>query len=389
VPWRSGPEASYQAIEAEQGNAVGQYRGSGGGADLLLYAPIDTVFAGDPAADGPWLGAAARADLRPSAEVVDGIVVGNGAENPKAFAACVVAAAAAVRRAGIPLLGTLLVGLGAGGMPVGWPRGTGAPADVGHGRGCAFMLAQGVRGDFAIIAKPGWAVAWEEVGLAWFRVTVRGALGYVGVRHLLPDRNPIVAAARVVPALEAWFPEYTARHSRGLVAPQGTVGAIAGGWPVRFAFLPAECHLYVDLRLAPGDDPLAVQRELEEALARLQAAEPDLDLGVELLTALPSVATAPDNWIVQSCMRAWEAVAGRPHVPRVGTSGATDAVILRGAGIPTARLGLPPPLRPVPFAGEFTMGVVDTASMVQLTRCLVYSIVDTCTRARAAVGLGP
>jgi acetylornithine deacetylase/succinyl-diaminopimelate desuccinylase-like protein len=383
----AGLEAFYQPIDAEQGNAVGRYRGTGTGPELLLYSQIDTRFAGAPAEDGPWIGAEPRADLLPHAQVEDGVVVGNGAENPKGFAACVVAAAVAVRRAGIPLRGTVRVGLGAGGMPINPPPGRGRH-DIGHGSGCSFLLEQGVRGDFAVIAKPGWAVAWEEVGLAWFRVQVRGALAYAGTRHVLPYRNPIVHAARVIDGLEAWFPEYTARHTRGLVAPQGNVGAIEGGWPHQPAFTPALCHLYVDLRLAPRDDPVAVRRELDATLARIQAAHPELDLASEMIAAVPSVSTAPDNWIVQSCMRAWEAVTGEPHRPRVGTSGTTDAVILRGRGIPTARIGLPPPLRPLPFAGQFTMGAVEARGMEQLTRCLVYAIVDTCTRERGEVGLG-
>ena len=40
-------------------------------------------------------------------------------------------------------------------------------------------------------------------------------------------------------------------------------------------------------------------------------------------------------------MRAWEFVENKKHVPRTGTSGATDAKFLRAAGIPTARLGMP------------------------------------------------
>src|SRR5215831_4544191 len=60
----AGLEATYQAIDEEQGNAVGKIRGSGEGADLLLYAPIDTAFTGNPEEDLPWLGADIRADLQ-------------------------------------------------------------------------------------------------------------------------------------------------------------------------------------------------------------------------------------------------------------------------------------------------------------------------------------
>jgi len=46
---RLGPRAFYQPISEDTGNAVGELRGSGNGATLLLYAPIDTHLEGDPA----------------------------------------------------------------------------------------------------------------------------------------------------------------------------------------------------------------------------------------------------------------------------------------------------------------------------------------------------
>ena len=60
-----------------------------------------------------------------------------------------------------------------------------------------------------------------------------------------------------------------------------------------------------------------------------------------MILSIPGSFTDPKNWIVQSCMRAWEFVEKQKHLPRTGTSGATDANILRAAGIPTARLGMP------------------------------------------------
>ena len=98
------------------------------------------------------------------------------------------------------------------------------------------MLEQGVRGDFAIIAKPGWSVAWEEVGLCWFKVIVRGDLNYTGVRHVVKGRNPVVHAAKVIGSLEEWFTEYTEKNTSGRVAPQGSINAIQAGWPDKLAF---------------------------------------------------------------------------------------------------------------------------------------------------------
>jgi len=385
----AGFDAAYQQIDDEQGNATARYRGDGSGPSLLLFAPIDTHLAGNVEDDGPWAGLSAeRTDLRTTAFFEDGSVVGLGAENPKGHAACVIAAAEAVRRAGIPLTGDLLVGLAAGGMPVNAsPLRRITRANVGQGNGCSYMLEQGFRGDFAVIAKPGFAVAYEEVGLCWFKLTVGGTFDYAGRGRHATHRNPIVDASRVVAALEDWFPKYTAHNTSGLVAPQGSIGAIEGGWPEKPAFIPAACHLYLDMRISPRTTPTDVHRQLDAALAEIRAAHPGLDVRSEMILAIPGGSTDPDNWIVRSAVHAWESVAGRPHEVRTGTSGATDANILRGRGIPTARIGIPPGAAIDRFKNVFSMGVVSVDALVGLTRSLVTIAIDTCTRTTAEVGL--
>lgn len=382
-----GLEACCQPLDDRQANAIGRLRGAGDGGDLLLYAPIDTAFDDSPA-DQAWAGVRDRADLRSRATIEDGFVIGLGAENPKGYAACLVAAAGAIARAGVPLRGDVIVGLGAGGMPTNASRHAGgARRNIGQGVGCAYMLEQGLRPDFAVIAKPGWAVAWEEVGLCWFRVTVGGVLGYTGTRHFLPYKNPIVDAARVITLLEEWFPEYTARNASGLVAPQGCIGAIEAGWPHKVAFIPAACDIHVDLRVSPRTSVADVRRQFAAAIERIRAAEPSLDLRWEMTLGIPGTSTDPDHWIVRSVTRAWEAVAGRAHTPERNRSGATDANILRMWGVPTARVGMPRPTGSVPYQGQFSMGVASAESMAQLVRLLVHVIVDSCTRPRAALGL--
>ncbi|MEP1596283.1 MAG: hypothetical protein ABJK20_16995, partial [Halieaceae bacterium] len=50
-----GMPAAYYPMNDISGNVLGQLRGSGGGATLLLYAPIDTHLEGDES-DYPWAG---------------------------------------------------------------------------------------------------------------------------------------------------------------------------------------------------------------------------------------------------------------------------------------------------------------------------------------------
>jgi acetylornithine deacetylase/succinyl-diaminopimelate desuccinylase-like protein len=383
---RAGFAASTQPIRDRQANAVGRLEGSGAGPSLLLYCPIDTAFEGNEKEDVPWLGDDLRPDFVPHGVQQGDWIVGLGAENPKGFAACVIEAGRAIARAGIPLTGSLLVGLGAGGMPTNRPPSMGDGPPIGHGVGCAHMVESGFRGDFAMICKPGYAVAWEEVGISWWRIRVRARPGYTGVRHLVPYRNAIIDAAAVARALEDWFPEFTARFSSGLVAPQGAVGAVAGGWAYKPAFTPAECDLWVDLRLSPRATVEEVEEALNGVLDRLRAKDPELRVEAERVVAIPGTHTDPDNWIVRSAIRGWEAVEGRPHEPIVGTSGATDAEILRGHGVPTARLGMPRPDESPPYPG-FSMGQANIRSMLTLVRCLVWIAIDTCSRSRIEVGL--
>lgn len=357
----AGIDARAQPIDDRQANAVGRIPG-GGGPSLLLYAPIDTVTTGAAGEDLPWAGPALRPDMLPRA-VHDGpLVSGLGASNPKGHGACVLAAAEALVASGERPPGDVWVGFGAGGMPTNARAGS-SRRNTGQGVGCAFLLEQGCFPDAAVIAKPGWTVSWEEVGLAWFRVRVRGTHTYVGSRHKLPYRSAIADAARVALALEEWFPDYAARHTDGLVAPQGVVGHVEGGWERMPAFTPAECRLLVDLRLSPRTSPPDAHRELAAVVA-----EAGVDAEVEMVLAIPGASTDPGHDVVRRTVAAWEAEAGEPHVDVPALSGATDANILRGRGVPTARVGMPK----VPGLDfQAGMNTVDVREMARLTRLLL------------------
>jgi len=382
-----GLDAHYQALDGEQGNATARYRGNGSGPDLMLYAPIDTAFAGEENEDEPWIDLGQRPDQRPEAIVEDGVLTGLGAHNPKGHGACAVMAAVALKRAEVPVNGDVIVGLGAGGMPTNDRIRSGVRRrDVGHGVGCAFMLQQGIRGDFAIMVKPG-PVSWEEAGVSWFRVRVKGILGYAGTRHVVKHRNPIVDATKVVEELEAWFPEYTARNTLNTVGPQGSIGCIRSGWPNKPTFIPEACDIYIDLRLSPRADPVSVKRQFAEAVAGIKTRNEEIDLEWEMILAVPGSHTDENSWIVQSTIRAWKEMSGEAFSPSVGGSGATEANILRTWGVPTARIGLPPPPQPLPHSGMFSMGEVHVDSLTKLTGALIATAVDTCCRTTAEVGL--
>lgn len=383
----AGLEASVQYLDDRQANAVGRLRGDGTGEDLLLYAPIDTLTVGDPDEDVPWIGPRLRADMQPRAQVHGDHVLGLGASNPKGHGAAVIAAAEALALAGVPLRGDVIVGFGAGGMPTNGRTTRGLTRrNTGQGVGCSFLLEQGVWADHAVIAKPGWSVAWEEVGLCWFEVRLHGTFSYVGSRHRMDYRNPIAHAATVIDALERWFPRYAARHTDGLVAPQGIVSSVQAGWPRMASVTPALCRFLVDLRISPRTTPAQARREFGAALTEIAAAHPELDLSWDLVLAIPGTHTPQDAPVVAAAIAAWEDLAGRQHEPIVANSGATDANILRARGLPTARIGMDRIGPDAPLRLDFPAGmnVVDIREAVRLTRHLVHTAVALCTRERSA-----
>lgn len=390
-----GLDAFYQRIDDRTGNAVGYYPGSGGGPTMMLYAPIDTHIAVDPDQDVPWVAPQLRPDMLPQGYVDEhGSVIGLGSNNPKGMVTAIYGAMDAVTRAKVPLKGTVVMAFAGGGMPVAAPlapQTRAATAYGGLGSGVSFMINHGVTADFGIIVKPGFSVAWEEVGLCWFKVTVRGYLGYAGRPHDIPNyKNSIADAAKVVLALHEWLPEYSKRNTSGLCTPAGDVTVIRGGMPHTPAFPPAATEIYLDVRCTPRQSPADVKSQFAQVIDDIRARYPEIDLDWEMFGAYPSASTDPDHWVVHSTMRGWEHEEGKPHQARTGTSGQTDASMIRNLGIPLARVGQPAPVPNVPqewSLGLGGMGVAHIPDLARVARVLVYAVIDSCTRTRAEVGL--
>lgn len=368
----AGFDAQAQHLDEHQANAVGRLRGTGRGQDLMLYAPIDTLTTGQPELDLPWIGERLRPDMLAEARDEGPFVSGLGASNPKGHAACILVLAEALGAVRPELAGDVVVAFGAGGMPTNAVEADDYPAraNTGQGVGCSFLLERGWHTDHAVIAKPGDFVAHDEVGLCWFEITAPGIHTYVGSRHRLPYRNPIVTAAEVVTRLERWLQDYPARHRTETAAPQGVIGSIAGGWERMLAVTPAACRIRLDMRVAPGTAPIAVKRELVGYVAELSA-ELDVELGCEMVLAIPGTHTPPEAPVVRATIAAWEQANGTSHRPVPDNSGATDANILRARGIPTARVGMPK-VTSDEFEVDFSRGMntVDVRAMRRLCEVL-------------------
>ena len=365
---RYGVGSEVQSLNAGQANALGRIEGDGD-RSLLLYAPLDTVTSNSADEDLPWAGPELRDDMRAHSYVRDGHIFGLGAHNPKGHAACIIETVRVLKKMGVDLAGDLFVGFGAGGMPT--HSRAGMPADTGHGVGCVAVVKSLPKMDGAIIAKSGTSVTWEEVGFLWFEVTVAGKHNYVGARHLMPYDNAIANAAKLILKLEDWFEDYAARHASGFCRPQGTVSHMSAGWERMPAFTPECAKFLIDLRFTPEQTPADVEREFAEALAQFSA-EHGLETSYRCTQTINASQTPPTDPVVATAISVWEELHGRSHEPFTVMSGATDANILRGLGIPTARIGLAKSKLPnVDFA--LGMNCVAISELRQLTKFLVLS----------------
>ena len=388
-----GADAAYQPMTEMSGNASARLASAQTGPSLLLYAPIDTHLEADPETELPWVGPKLRQDMLPipgDAPLVDDpeqLVIGLGASNPKSMVTALTETFIAIKEAGVPLSGDLLLGFAGGGMPVNVDGGR----HRGLGDGVFHMLTRGLSADFAVVMKPYNNVYHEEPGLCWFKVTVHGTMGYAGMsRDRKGFSSAIVPAARFILAIEEWLARYPHENTVGQVAPQGWVSAVRAGWPEKPAFPSAATEIYIDLRCAPHLTPADVKAQFAAAVRAIVANDPGINLTWEMCAAYPGASTPPDNWIIRSAIRGWERVEGREHGTPLPRSGQTDISTLRNLQIPTARIGWnsPPQATPPEFLeGLGGMGVSYIPDLVPACRKILYVIIDTCTRSRKEVGL--
>lgn len=381
-----GLQANLDPMTDISSNVLGERRGSGDGATLLLYAPIDTHLEGDET-DYPWAGPEQFADLRPRAEMVDDWVYGLGSSNPKAMVSGLMEVANALIDAEVPLKGNLQVGFADGGMPVTIP----SRDNAGMSHGVHHLLSRGMAPDFAIIMKPWNWVYHEEPGMGWFKVSVKGSLGYAGVPRGTPGfRSSVVPAATVILELEQWLIDYAEKNRSGDVYPHGWIAGVRGGWPERPAFPSAVTEIFFDVRINPRTTPGEVRAQFEAFMHDLAGRFPEIDCDWEMYGSTPGGTTDPANWIIQSCRRGWETIEGKPYVTPDPLGGQTDGAALRRLGVPTARIGWPWPAEgsPLPIAeGLGGMGATYVPDLMPCLEKILYACIDTLMRPRGELGL--
>ena len=381
-------DANYQSVSEQSGNCTGRLVGTGEGPNLLLYAPIDTHLDADVDIDVPWVGPILRDDMLPKAEIRGDTVIGLGASNPKSMIATITEAANCIREAGIPLKGDVIVGSAGGGMP--WLAQERDNAGVSSG--VTHMLSQDINADMGVIFKPWDEVYYEHPGMAWFKVTVWGTMGYAGIPRGTPGfDSSIVPAAKLILELEEWLAAYPERHTSDQIKPEGWIAAVRSGWPDKPAFPGAACEIYIDIRTNPDQKMSDIEEEFSQAMENILAAHPDIKADWEMTVACQGSKTDPNHWIIQSGVRAWEEVHQEKYSDAAMMSGQTDAAAICRSGLPLVRIGytyIGEKEMPEEFSeGLGGMGVAYVPDLINPLKQIIYIIIDSCTRSRDEINL--
>lgn len=385
-----GVEAHYQEMDPLQGNAIGRFKGSGDGPTVLLCCPVDTHWRGSIADDGLQWGEPMRRDnLRP-AQVEGQTIIGLGSSNDKGLAVSIMMAVEALQRVGVPFKGTLNAAILAGGAPATSP-GDEPRKNISLCAGALHALTRGVTGDYALFHKPGYGVSWEEPGMLYFRVRVKGDPSYMGNESNSERPYRVIQdTARVLQEIDRWFLVYREKYAAANFSPSISANGIRAGRPDKPNWSPAITEIFLDMRPGPWMSPIEAKYIFDEMMNDVLRRYPGMQAEWEMYTAMPGGRTDPDNWIIQSAIRGAQMVDGDTSDSYTEQgAGQTEAGVLRTWGLPTARIsgGAINPELPADIARGFTMSGAYAPNLVKASKTMIYAIVDTLTRSREETGL--
>jgi succinyl-diaminopimelate desuccinylase len=319
---REGFAVEVQEVAPGRPNVIGWLEGGASGPTLCLEGHTDVVTEGDPATwrHPPWSG-----------HVEDGNLYGRGSADMKGGLAAAMVAAAAMRRAGVPFAGRLLIA---------------ALVDEEEAMSGAKHFVRTPLGravSAAIVCEPEQnELCLEQKGVFWARVTVHGRMAHGAMPYAAV--NPIPAAGRFLaglPRLERRV-QRSVRRSRLLGVPHvtPTVASAPAGHVAQNNVIPATAELRLDVRLTPGVEAETVLGALEALARDTEGRSPGARITVELVEpARPATRIERGEAVVKALEWAVRRVSGRRPVFG-GVPGSTDGTIFRTElGIPIVTFG--------------------------------------------------
>lgn len=360
-------------------NVLGTLPGRGDGYSLIFNSHLDT---GRSKAD-LWSIRNPQAEINHGAWLEGDTLHGEGVVNDKGPMAAFLIAAKALKAAGVALRGDLLLSAVPGEIGYEAVDEFESPQYLSKEVGTRYLIQHGGVADFALVAEgTDFRYAGIEAGKAFFKITVYGDDQFYS--PFVPDvdvdpkhPNAIVRAALFVPILQTWAREYERRSvyscKDGTIVPKAVIGAIRGGNPYHVTRTSELCALYLDCRLTPLSDPLAIRRELRELLK-----DANLPGDVDLFLYRRSYGSGDNDVLLDGLREAHRQTIGGDLelAAPVYSSMWREVLIFNEMGIPAVTYGPPRAFR------KQAMSVDD---LMRAARVYARLAVQVCSREKAVV----
>jgi acetylornithine deacetylase len=383
-----------QVFEDQRSNAVGVIKGNGNGPTLMFNGHMDTSYTGEERylPDKPG--------YKPHAVIDDDWIYGLGIYNMKGSLACFIHAAEILKKAGVQMEGDLVIAAVAGEIEKSQVDNYQGPLYRGGACGTWYAITHGAIADFCVVGEPtGTTLCHAHGGYVWTKISLFGDPMHTvfGTKK----NNAINNMMKVMQAVQEWGDEYEHRRSKYGMRAHVTLSAIEGGWPYRCSRVPVFCTLYVDTRLLPGQEPLEVQREIENVVERLRRQDPDLgriEMDMNVFMNQWASECTPEQYIYQQVAAAHEEVHGKP-VEVTALPVASDACELVRHGIPALNYGATGRTRVLSDVFHYDGGQSDwnpqqgehasITDMVETTKVYLTIAANILTKTRAEMGINP
>ncbi|MCP4560735.1 MAG: M20 family metallopeptidase [Bosea sp.] len=289
-----GIEAEAQAFdEGRRANAIGRWKGTGGGKSLLFNGHLDT----NPATEGwtvdPWGGV-----------VDDEFIYGIGVSNMKAGDAAYYCAVKTLIDAGVKLKGDVIL--------------TFVVGELQGGVGTVAAIRSGIRADYFVNSEPTDVQAVTMHACAFsFVIELTGNTRHLSKREQAVDA--IMAACDLIPKLNAMTfsgapsPEHESINRVHVGVVHGALGKELHEW--RAPQVSDYCKLKGSGRYAPGQTEAGALADMQRELAALEQRFPGLKTAIRVEKkeghqSMPAFEVAKDARIVKTVNAAYEAVRG-------------------------------------------------------------------------------
>jgi acetylornithine deacetylase len=358
-----GLQVQWQQVEEGRANALGTWRGTGGGKSLMFNGHMDTSYSGRE----PWLKNVPG--FQPQAFTKNNRLYGLGISNMKGALACYVEAVRALQDDGIKLRGDVLIAAVCGEIEKTQYGSAQGAQYRGYAAGTRYLVSHGGVADMCLLGEPTEGkVVLGHFGALWLRIRVHGNFIHTAFSEGKGDQNSIRRMHEVTSAVFEWIPTWEDDETNAYRGAKAivNVGAVNGGFGWRVSRTPHHTDLFLDIRVPPTKPMGVARREVLEMVNGLARRFPEYGIEGEVYVTAPGAEIDEGHELVAAIDDAHEQVFGETPGRDV-TRWFSDASALTRYGVPTVNYGTSTGLMDVELGENLDIdGLVKTAQTYAL-----------------------